>query len=83
MVDVRMTDSGPARYNSRRLSAPVAAGEIIDVEESVAERLTANSFFEYVDADDDNEAGEPVCGVNDCSRLVDAPEDTCWQHEDG
>jgi hypothetical protein len=24
-----------------------------------------------------------VCGVNDCSREVDSPTDTCWQHTDG
>lgn len=22
------------------------------------------------------------CGVNDCSREVDSPEATCWQHQD-
>jgi len=22
------------------------------------------------------------CGVNDCSREVDSPEDVCWQHPD-
>jgi len=25
--------------------------------------------------------GEPVCGVNGCSRDVESPEDRCWQHE--
>jgi len=25
---------------------------------------------------------DPECGVNGCSRPVDTPEDTCWQHDE-
>lgn len=28
----------------------------------------------------DNTGTTPVCGVNGCSREVEDPEDTCWQH---
>lgn len=28
----------------------------------------------------DEDTEEYTCGVNDCSRSVDSPEETCWQH---
>lgn len=28
-----------------------------------------------------NEGADTVCGVNGCSRTVNNPDDSCWQHE--
>jgi len=30
----------------------------------------------------DSGESEPTCGVNGCSREVDTPDETCWQHSD-
>lgn len=30
----------------------------------------------------DSEGVSYECGVNGCSRTVDGPDDTCWQHEE-
>jgi len=30
----------------------------------------------------DNDGAAYECGVNGCSREVDSPDDTCWQHDE-
>jgi len=65
-----------------------------EVSEAVFERLKAEySGIEAVssgetqtDESSSTETESPEaetfrCGVNDCSRDVDSPEDVCWQHE--
>lgn len=51
-----------------------------DVPTKAAERA-ANEyhFVQVVESDPIDE--EYKCGVNDCSRSVDSPEEACWQHE--
>jgi hypothetical protein len=68
-------------------------GEEIDVEEPFeTDRATFEALdeaypgFEVVDSegesaeDTDAEPDELVCGVNGCSRSVDSPSESCWQH---
>lgn len=68
---------------------------VVEVSEDTGEYLQANySGFTVVEApsldenpqgstveNTDTEPDEYVCGVNGCSRTVDSPEATCWQHE--
>lgn len=63
-------------------------GEILVVEDSsVGEELANYHNVEVVSKDANpgvtaSESEETYyCGVNGCSRTVDNPEDTCWQHE--
>jgi hypothetical protein len=53
----------------------------VEVADSVAERLQAN-YPGVVVSDVESEPVEenPTCGVNGCSREVDDPSDSCWQH---
>lgn len=48
--------------------------------EAVKDRFA--EWLEPVESDDTVgvEADDPTCGVNGCSRSVDSPEETCWQH---
>jgi len=66
-------------------------GNLIQLDEShpadVCERVAAKyDRIEVVGLDGSEEREESeesegyVCGVNDCSRNVDSPEATCWQH---
>lgn len=78
-------DSFRDTRNDRR----VHKGEIVELPENVAE--PAYGFVEAEEShsepdpetsetDPDAEAETFRCGINDCSREVDSPEDTCWQH---
>jgi len=49
----------------------------VEVPDDVATRLKEISGVVV----EDTEPETFRCGVNDCSREVDSPEDTCWQHE--
>ncbi len=55
----------------------VSIGEDIDpdVAERMADRYGPITVLESEDNDESHE-----CGVNGCSRTVDDPEATCWQH---
>jgi len=74
----RITDPQTGeRYNVERDNS-------VEVSDEVAERLKAEySGIEVVDVESNpkgSDDDEYVCGVNDCSRTVDSPEATCWQH---
>lgn len=64
-------------------------GEQINVEEEFETdretfELLNDSYpgFEIVAESEDTggDSEDIVCGVNDCSRSVESPDDTCWQH---
>lgn len=86
------TRSDPFRDHAR--SRQVQSGEVVELPAEVADPnpgfVDADAPEEDTDAeqseDDESEAesGSETeafeCGVNGCSREVDSPEDTCWQH---
>lgn len=49
----------------------------VEVEDDVAKRLKAQHSGVVVS---EVEPEKHTCGVNDCSRTVDGPDKTCWQH---
>jgi len=64
---------------------PIRDG-IIEVEdEDVAREMAEHRRLELLEIDETPapEGGETTfyCGVNDCGRKVDNPEDVCWQHQ--
>jgi len=52
----------------------VAGANTVEVPADVATRLKSNYSGVVV------EEHKHTCGENGCSRTVDSPEDTCWQH---
>jgi len=78
-------------FRDYRNDRVVENGEVVELPENVAEpaygfrRVEAEESdtepdVESEEADTDAETETFRCGVNDCSREVDSPEDTCWQH---
>lgn len=63
---------------------------IIEVDdEDIARDMAEHPRIELVESAESEEtptpdAAEPpfFCGINDCSREVDSPDETCWQHSD-
>lgn len=62
--------------------------DTFEVDKDVFDRLKANyPGIEAVDEESnpkgsvDESTEEYTCGVNGCSRDVDSPDATCWQHE--
>lgn len=57
----------------------VERGDVVELLESVADPQPG---FETVDEPETDEPDGYECGVNGCSRSVDAPDATCWQHDE-
>jgi len=55
----------------------VAGANTVEVSNEIATRLKSNYSGVVIS---EVEPEEYTCGINECSRTVDAPEDTCWQH---
>lgn len=51
-----------------------------DVALRLADHYTPITAVDLGDEPDEDAADDYSCGVNGCSRDVDAPDDTCWQH---
>lgn len=57
----------------------------VDDEAAAAALVSQSPSIEFAPDEalhDDDSDDVYRCGVNDCSREVDGPDDTCWQHTD-
>jgi len=63
-----VADSHKLSWESDRHKDESSASDAEETEANTSDEDTATETFR--------------CGVNDCSRTVDSPEDTCWQHSE-
>ena len=70
---------------------PEPEGDIVNVFEPIGPgveklrvlvRVDDDVLDDPTDTDTDEVSLTYYCGVNDCSREVDGPDESCWQHED-